>query len=101
MYLKAPIHDGVFDVTSDFLNRSSVGAIYKYAILAPKALSQVAKTVLSPVTHARNFITASVFCCSEWSIFFQVLEILKCLSSKVSEAYGLTGKRLTGNNDTS
>ena len=95
MYLKAPIHDGVFDVTSDFLNRSSVGAIYKYAILAPKALSQVAKTVLSPVTHARNFITASVFAGANGAIFPSLGDI-KVLSSKVSEAYGLTGKRLTG-----
>ena len=95
MYLKAPIHDGVFDVTSDFLNRSSVGAIYKYAILAPKALSQVAKTVLSPITHARNFITASVFAGANGA-FFPSLGDIRVLSSKVSEAYGLTGKRLTG-----
>jgi hypothetical protein len=95
MYLKAPIHDGVFDVTSDFLNRSSVGAIYKYAILAPKALSQVAKTVLSPITHARNFITASVFAGANGA-FFPSLGDVRVLSSKVNEAYGLTGKRLTG-----
>ena len=95
MYLKAPIHDGVFDVTSDFLNRSSVGAIYKYAILAPKALSQVAKTVLSPVTHARNFITASVFAGANGAIFPSLGDI-KVLSSKLGEAYGLTGKKLTG-----
>ena len=95
MYLKAPIHAGVFDVTSDFLNRSSVGAIYKYAILAPKALSQVAKTVLSPITHARNFITASVFAGANGA-FFPSLGDIRVLSSKVSEAYGLTGKRLTG-----
>ena len=95
MYLKAPIHDGVFDVTSDFLNRSSVGAIYKYAILAPKALSQVAKTVLSPVTHARNFITASVFAGANGALFPSYGDI-KVLSSKLGEAYALTGKRLTG-----
>lgn len=95
MYLKAPIHDGVFDVTSDFLNRSSVGAIYKYAILAPKALSQVAKTVLSPVTHARNFITASVFAGANGALFPSLGDI-KVLSSKLGEAYALTGKRLTG-----
>lgn len=95
MYLKAPIHDGVFNVTSDFLNRSSVGAIYKYAILAPKALSQVAKTVLSPVTHARNFITASVFAGANGALFPSLGDI-KVLSSKLGEAYALTGKRLTG-----
>lgn len=95
MYLKAPIHDGVFDVSTDFLKRSSVGAVYKYAILAPKAISQIAKTVLSPITHARNFITASVFAAANGAIFPNYGDI-KVLSSKVSEAYGLTGKRLTG-----
>jgi len=95
MYLKAPIHDGVFNVTNDFLNTNPVGAIYKYAILAPKALSQVAKTVLSPITHARNFITASIFAGANGA-FFPSLGDIKVLSSKVSEAYGLTGKRLTG-----
>ena len=35
--------------------------IYKYAMLGPKAISQITKTVLSPVTHARNFLSAGAF----------------------------------------
>ena len=50
-YLKAPTYDQVFDVTSDWLNKSSVGTFYKYAVLTPKAGSQIAKTILSPLTH--------------------------------------------------
>ena len=46
-YLKAPTYDQVFDVTSDWLNKSSVGTFYKYAVLTPKAGSQIAKTILS------------------------------------------------------
>jgi hypothetical protein len=36
-------------------------AVYRNLILFPKATSQMAKTILSPVTHARNFISAGAF----------------------------------------
>ena len=35
--------------------------IYRNLVLLPKATSQMAKTILSPVTHARNFISAGAF----------------------------------------
>ena len=47
-YVRAPVYDAIFDVTSNWLNKSNVGTFYKYAVLAPKAASQVAKTILSP-----------------------------------------------------
>jgi hypothetical protein len=47
------------DITSD---KQSMGwMLYKNAILYPKAGAQLAKTVLGPVTHARNFISAMAF----------------------------------------
>jgi len=101
-YMKAPIHDAVFDVTNDWLSRSSVGTLYKYAILAPKAVSQVAKTILSPITHVRNFITAGAFAAANGAVFPSFGDI-KMLAPKllggeglVGTAYGLTGKRLLG-----
>ncbi len=48
-------------MTSNILNRSDVGTAYKMMILLPKAVSQVAKTILSPITHVRNFISAGAF----------------------------------------
>ena len=60
-YLRAPIYDQVFNVTSNFLNRSDIGTAYKIGLLIPKAISQVAKTILSPITHIRNFISAGAF----------------------------------------
>ena len=36
-------------------------AIYRNLVLLPKATSQMAKTILSPVTHARNFVSAGAF----------------------------------------
>ena len=35
--------------------------LYQNLILYPKATSQMAKTILSPFTHARNFISAGAF----------------------------------------
>ena len=40
---------------------SIVGKLYENLVLYPKATSQVAKTILSPITHARNFISAGAF----------------------------------------
>jgi len=38
-----------------------VGKMYENFILYPKATSQIAKTILSPITHVRNFLSASAF----------------------------------------
>lgn len=40
---------------------SMIGKIYENLILYPKATSQIAKTILSPVTHVRNFISSGAF----------------------------------------
>ena len=37
------------------------GQIYANLVLFPKATSQMAKTILSPVTHMRNFVSAGAF----------------------------------------
>ena len=36
-------------------------SVYNNFVLYPKATSQIAKTILSPITHARNFISAGAF----------------------------------------
>ena len=75
-YLKAPTYDQVFDVTSDWLNKSSVGTFYKYAVLTPKAGSQIAKTILSPLTHVRNLLSAGAFVAANGVQRFQIMVIL-------------------------
>ncbi len=42
---------------------------YKYVFLYPKAGAQVAKTVLSPTTHIRNFLSASSFSIANGTLF--------------------------------
>ena len=105
-YMKSPIHDAVFNVTNDWLTRSNVGTLYRYAILAPKGISQIAKTILSPITHVRNFITAGAFAAANGAIFPSLGDI-KTLAPKflggeglVGTAYGLTGKKLLGTMNT-
>ena len=38
-----------------------LGRLYESLVLYPKATSQIAKTILSPVTHLRNFVSAGAF----------------------------------------
>jgi len=101
-YMKAPIHDAVFDVANDFLTRSNVGTLYRYAILAPKGISQIAKTILSPITHVRNFITAGAFAAANGAIFpsFGDIKMLAPTAlggeGLIGTAYSLTGKKLLG-----
>ena len=42
---------------------------YKYIFLYPKAGAQIAKTVLSPTTHIRNFLSASSFSVANGTLF--------------------------------
>ena len=41
--------------------KNSLGKLYNSLVLYPKATSQIAKTILSPVTHLRNFVSAGAF----------------------------------------
>jgi hypothetical protein len=45
----------------DRLGKGSFAQAYQNFILYPKATSQLAKTVLSPITHVRNLFSASAF----------------------------------------
>ena len=52
--------------------RSLGSQIYQNLILYPKAGSQMAKTILSPFTHARNFISAGAFAMANGIIPFSI-----------------------------
>jgi hypothetical protein len=57
--------------TGPYDNKFSKGMsdAYKYLFLYPKAGAQVAKTVLSPTTHIRNFLSASSFSIANGTLF--------------------------------
>ena len=101
-YIRTPFYDSVFDTTSNWLNRSGVGTFYKYAVLAPKAASQIAKTILSPLTHVRNFISAGAFVSANGAAFPNYGDISVLLPKALGgqgvfkQSYDLTGKRILG-----
>jgi len=43
------------------INNKVISFVYDSLFLFPKATSQFAKTILSPITHARNFFSAATF----------------------------------------
>ena len=101
-YIQAPQYEGLLDVTNNFLNSSNVGTFYKYAILGPKAGSQITKTILSPLTHIRNLLSAGAFVAANGAFFptygdFKMLMPASMGGENVfKQAYGLTGKRILG-----
>jgi hypothetical protein len=102
MYINAPQYDGILDVTNNFFKTSRIGMFYKYAVLGPKAGSQIAKTILNPLTHIRNLISAGAFVSANgafWPNYGDVKLLLpKALGGEnvFKEAYGLTGRRVLG-----
>ena len=62
LYLRSPTYDSIFQVSNNLLRDDNIiSQLYRYGILAPKGVSQVSKTILSALTHARNFISAGAF----------------------------------------
>lgn len=51
----------LFDADSENFAVRGFNFMYRNLLLAPKGLAQVAKTILSPVTHFRNFFSATGF----------------------------------------
>tara|TARA_R100001460_G_scaffold91047_2_gene132795 strand:+ start:2491 stop:6405 length:3915 start_codon:yes stop_codon:yes gene_type:complete len=45
----------------NLISNPSLSFVYDNFILFPKATSQIAKTILSPITHVRNFVSAGAF----------------------------------------
>ncbi len=72
------VNRGLFSWTE---NNNMLSNFYNNFILYPKATSQLAKTVLSPVTHARNLISAGAFAAANGLIPLVNREAL-------NEAYG-------------
>ena len=101
-FIRAPLYDSIFNVTSNMLNKGGLGTAYKTMILLPKAVSQVAKTILSPITHIRNFISAGAFASAN-GIFFPSYGNIKELAPQLlggkgmfSQAYGTSFKGTFG-----
>jgi hypothetical protein len=92
MFTTKDIAEGIANAqnVSNFFRGERLGATaaekgitwaYRNLILYPKGLSQITKTVLSPVTHFRNFFSAGAFAGAN-GIFFTDPRVLKNAFSK-------------------
>jgi len=61
----------------EVVEKGMVGQLYHSLLLYPKATSQIAKTILSPVTHMRNFISAGAFATANGIVPFADKEAIK------------------------
>ena len=70
--------DGIFRTLDNVAKNPSLATkIYQNFILYPKATSQMAKTILSPFTHGRNFISAGAFAMANGIIPFADREAVR------------------------
>ena len=60
-WMEKSLADALNTTEKRLINNKTAAFIYDSLVLFPKATSQFAKTVLSPVTHARNFFSAATF----------------------------------------
>jgi hypothetical protein len=61
MYAERGVAEAIEETAMIAKDKSSLFQLYQSTLLYPKATSQMAKTILSPITHARNFISAGAF----------------------------------------
>ena len=62
--------------------------IYQNLILYPKGTSQMAKTILAPFTHARNFISATAFAAANGILPFGNTKDVKLAAWNALQAFG-------------
>ena len=67
--------------------------VYNNLILYPKATSQIAKTILSPVTHLRNFVSAGAFAAANGILPLNPLKAKAIKNAYQALQTGLVGTR--------
>jgi len=101
--------DGIFRSMENLAKNPKLSTkLYQNFILYPKATSQMAKTILSPFTHGRNFISAGAFAMANGMIPFADREAVKraynalqvpLWNARKNIKAGTNLKRLTGETD--
>ncbi len=72
--------EAVNKLSNFFIREGKVADAYKYIFLYPKAGAQIAKTVLSPTTHIRNFLSASAFSVANGTLFTNPALVVKAMN---------------------
>ena len=101
--------DGIFKTIDNIARNPKLSTkLYQNFILYPKATSQMAKTILSPFTHGRNFISAGAFAMANGMIPFADREAVRMAynalqvplwNARKNIKAGTNLKRLTGETD--
>jgi hypothetical protein len=60
-YAEKGVADAIEESAMLARDKGNIRQMYDSLILYPKATSQIAKTILSPITHVRNFVSAGAF----------------------------------------
>ena len=84
---------GIGNIQKSFLGDGFASQLYQNLILYPKATSQMAKTILAPFTHARNFLSAGAFAAANGLIPFGDREAVK----QAKNALQIFGRNKDGN----
>ena len=84
---------GIGNVQKSFLGDGFASQLYQNLILYPKATSQMAKTILAPFTHARNFMSAAMFAAANGLIPLGDTEAVK----QAKNAIQIFGRNKDGN----
>jgi len=83
--------DAMTQVGMRAADKGMVGQLYHSLLLYPKATSQIAKTILSPVTHMRNFISAGAFAAANGIVPFADKEAIRMAYSALQTPLKGTG----------
>jgi hypothetical protein len=77
LYAPSGIADALEKTSQTLDSTGALGRIYESLVLYPKATSQIAKTILSPVTHMRNFVSAGAFAAANGILPFADKQAIK------------------------
>ena len=95
LYAEKGTADAIEEAAMIAREKGTLKQVYDNFILYPKATSQMAKTILSPITHARNFISAGAFATANGLIPGLTVS-LDDSSTAFKEAFGMLQTNLPG-----
>jgi len=86
-YAMNGVVDGLIEPVESLFQSKNFGTqLYANFILYPKATSQMAKTILAPFTHGRNFLSAGAFAMANGIIPFSDIKAVKAAYSALQVA---------------
>jgi hypothetical protein len=76
-FARIPVAEALEETGFNIAGSGTLGRLYESLVLYPKATSQIAKTILSPVTHMRNFVSAGAFAAANGILPFADTQAIK------------------------